>query len=53
MDSAQYKDLNLPVRILLGPGPSMVSPRVLRAMVTPPVGYMDPTYLAVMQETKE
>ncbi len=53
MDATQFKDLNLPSRILLGPGPSMVPPRVLRAMATPPVGYMDPTYLAVMQETKE
>ena len=53
MEATQYKDLDLPARILLGPGPSMVSSRVLRAMATPPVGYMDPTYLAVMQETKE
>ena len=53
MDASQFTDLNLPSRILLGPGPSMVSPRVLRAMATPPVGYMDPTYLKVMQETKE
>jgi alanine-glyoxylate transaminase/serine-glyoxylate transaminase/serine-pyruvate transaminase len=53
MNAAQFKDLNLPTRILLGPGPSMVPPRVLRAMATPPVGYMDPTYLSVMQETKQ
>lgn len=53
MDAAQFRDLNLPARILLGPGPSMVPPRVLRSMATPPVGYMDPTYLAVMRETKE
>ena len=48
MDASQFKDLDLPSRILLGPGPSMVPPRVLRAMATPPVGYMDPTYLAVI-----
>ena len=30
----------------------MVPPRVLRVMATPPVGYLDPAYLAVMQETK-
>lgn len=53
MDATQFKDLDLPSRILLGPGPSMVPPRVLRAMATPPVGYMDPTYLAVMQESKD
>ena len=53
MQAAHYKDLDLPARILLGPGPSMVPARVLRAMANPPVGYMDPTYLAVMQETKQ
>ena len=53
MDANQYTDLNLPSRILLGPGPSMVPPRVLRAMATPPVGYMDPEYLKVMDETRE
>jgi alanine-glyoxylate transaminase/serine-glyoxylate transaminase/serine-pyruvate transaminase len=53
MDASQYRDLNLPSRILLGPGPSMVPPRVLRTMATPPVGYMDPEYLKVMGETKE
>jgi len=30
-----YADLNTPERILLGPGPSMVHPRVLRAMAHP------------------
>jgi alanine-glyoxylate transaminase/serine-glyoxylate transaminase/serine-pyruvate transaminase len=53
MDATEFTDLDLPSRILLGPGPSMVPPRVLRAMATPPVGYMDPTYLAIMRETKE
>ena len=48
-----FKDLNLSSRILLGPGPSMVPPRVLRAMATPPVGYMDPEYIQVMSEVKE
>ncbi len=48
-----YYDLDLPARLLLGPGPSMVHPRVLRAMATPLVGYLDPSYLAVMDETQE
>jgi len=52
MPPSQFTDLDLPNRILLGPGPSMVPPRVLRAMATPPTGYMDPTYLQVMAETK-
>jgi alanine-glyoxylate transaminase/serine-glyoxylate transaminase/serine-pyruvate transaminase len=52
MNKKQYADLDLPPRILLGPGPSMVPSRVLRAMATPPVGYMDPSYLKVMAEVK-
>lgn len=47
-----YYDLDLPLRLLLGPGPSMVHPRVLRVMATPLVGYLDPSYLAVMDETQ-
>lgn len=42
-----------PVRILLGPGPSMVHPRVLRAMSMPLVGHLDPAFLALMEETKQ
>jgi alanine-glyoxylate transaminase/serine-glyoxylate transaminase/serine-pyruvate transaminase len=53
MTMDQMRDLNLSVRILLGPGPSMIPPRVLRAMATPPVGYMDPEYIQVMAEVKE
>ena len=40
-------------RLLLGPGPSMVHPRVLRAMATPPVGHMDPQFFAIMDETQD
>jgi len=53
MTAKQYADLDLSPRILLGPGPSMVPARVLRAMATPPVGYMDPEYVRVMGEVKE
>ncbi len=31
MDPNNYHDLDLSPRVLLGPGPSMVAPRVLRA----------------------
>lgn len=44
------KDLNTPNRILLGPGPSSVHPRVLRTMATALVGYLDPEWLALMDE---
>ena len=41
-----------PPRLLLGPGPSMVHPRVLRAMSMPLVGHLDPAFLEIMEETQ-
>jgi alanine-glyoxylate transaminase/serine-glyoxylate transaminase/serine-pyruvate transaminase len=41
-----------PVRTLLGPGPSEVSPRVLAALSRPPIGHLDPAFLALMEETQ-
>lgn len=40
-------------RILLGPGPSPVPQRVLRAMAAPTLGHLDPQYLAIMDATCE
>ncbi len=40
-------------RLLLGPGPSNVHPRVLRAMATPLVGHLDPQFLQIMNECQE
>src|SRR6185369_12771509 len=40
-------------RVLLGPGPSPVSQRVLRALGAPTLGHLDPQYLAIMDETCE
>ncbi len=48
-----YQDLNISPRILLGPGPSMVAPRVLNALSTPVIGHLDPEFLALMQEVQE
>lgn len=42
--------MRVPQRILLGPGPSTVDPRVLRAMATPLVGHLDPAFLEIMNE---
>jgi alanine-glyoxylate transaminase/serine-glyoxylate transaminase/serine-pyruvate transaminase len=42
----------IPPRILLGPGPSMVDPRVLQAMAKPLVGHLDPIFLKLMDETQ-
>jgi alanine-glyoxylate transaminase/serine-glyoxylate transaminase/serine-pyruvate transaminase len=46
------RPLQPPSRVLLGPGPSNVHPRVLRAMSTPLVGHLDPAFLEIMDETK-
>ncbi len=48
----QFPDLNTPERILLGPGPSMVSPRVLRAMAHPLLGHLDPQFVGLMKEVQ-
>ena len=50
MNATNYQDLDPVQRILLGPGPSTASPRVLRAMSTPLVGHLDPQFLDVMNE---
>jgi len=43
-------DLLPGARILLGPGPTMADPRVLRAMATPLLGQFDPEFTAIMGE---
>ncbi|MCY4580296.1 MAG: alanine--glyoxylate aminotransferase family protein [Chloroflexi bacterium] len=43
----------VPSRILLGPGPSNVSPRVLQAMMQPMIGYLDPDFMLIMDEVRE
>src|SRR5437899_8694620 len=45
--------LNPPSRLLLGPGPSDVHPRVLTAMATPLLGHLDPEFLVLMNETQD
>lgn len=42
-----------PHRILLGPGPSMVDPRVYQAMASPLIGHTDPDFFGVLQDTSE
>ena len=44
--------LDLPSRLLLGPGPSNVSPRVLQALSIAPVGHLDPLFLKIMDESQ-
>lgn len=50
---ATVGELNPSPRVLMGPGPSDVHPRVLRAMTTPLLGHLDPEFLGVMNETQE
>ncbi len=43
---------DLPRRILMGPGPSDVHPRVLGAMARPTIGHLDPAFVALMDDIK-
>lgn len=40
-------------RVLLGPGPSMTHPRVMRALSAPTVGHLDPDLLALYAEEQD
>ena len=43
---------NPPIRILLGPGPSDIHPRVLQAIGKGTVGHLDPYYLQIMDQVQ-
>ena len=53
MANVSYQHLNPPVRILMGPGPSNVHPRVQLAMAAPMVGHLDPYFVKIMDDTVE
>jgi len=42
-----------PIRLLMGPGPSAIHPRVLQAMAAPTVGHLDPFFLEVMDHLQQ
>jgi alanine-glyoxylate transaminase / serine-glyoxylate transaminase / serine-pyruvate transaminase len=50
--TSDLSDLNVPYRLLLGPGPSLVHPRVYRAMTAPVIGYMDPVFIQLLDDTQ-
>jgi alanine-glyoxylate transaminase/serine-glyoxylate transaminase/serine-pyruvate transaminase len=52
-DAPDVGELTPPDRTLMGPGPSEVNPRVLRAMSTPLVGHLDPSFVQIMNEVQE
>lgn len=41
-----------PRRILMGPGPSDISPYVLQALSRPTIGHLDPLFIGMMDEVK-
>ena len=43
----------IPKRLLLCPGPSEVDPQVLRSLIQPPLGHLDPVLLAMMSELQD
>ncbi|HKP86082.1 MAG TPA: alanine--glyoxylate aminotransferase family protein [Blastocatellia bacterium] len=48
-----YEPFEPPHRVLLGPGPSPVDDRVLRAMSAPVLGHLDPLFLRCMDDIQE
>lgn len=44
---------NPPARMLMGPGPSDVSPRVLAALSRPTIGHLDPAFVGMMDEVRD
>lgn len=47
-----YAELNPTERVLMGPGPSNVPPRVLQAMALPTIGHLDPEFVQIMDGIK-
>ncbi len=52
MTDARRNAPHLPPRILMGPGPSDVSPRVLAAGARPTIGHLDPEFQILMDGIK-
>lgn len=48
----EFAEFQPPRRLLLGPGPSDVSERVLRALARPTLGHLDPAFVGLMDEIK-
>lgn len=52
INGTQYADIDPGVRVLMGPGPSDVPPRVLQALSAPCIGHLDPYFLSTMDQTQ-
>lgn len=47
------KSFHPPSRTLMGPGPSDVHPRILKAMARTTIGHLDPSFIEMMDEVKQ
>src|SRR5260370_8799661 len=46
-------ELNPSYRLLLGPGPCNVDPRILRMASAPQLGHIDPEFFSILEETAQ
>lgn len=53
LNANDFRDIDPGQRVLMGPGPSDVPPRVLQALSAPCIGHLDPAFLAIMNETQD
>ncbi|MCC6366953.1 MAG: alanine--glyoxylate aminotransferase family protein [Bryobacterales bacterium] len=51
--SISFSPLNPPRRLLFGPGPTMVEPRVYQAMTKPVVSHLDPYFFEVVEDCRK
>ena len=51
-NASEFRDIDPGQRVLMGPGPSDVPPRVLQALSAPCIGHLDPAFLSIMNETQ-
>jgi alanine-glyoxylate transaminase/serine-glyoxylate transaminase/serine-pyruvate transaminase len=53
MNTAAIRPADPPTRLLLGPGPGMPHPRVMRALASPTLGHLDPEMLNIFAQEQE
>ncbi len=53
IDAPAAPAIDMSPRVLLGPGPDMVHPRVTAAMTAPLLGHLDPDFLGLMDRTQQ
>src|SRR5579862_3588654 len=53
ISSTTLAPLNPPRRLLFGPGPTMVDPRVYEALSKPLVGHLDPYFIGILEDVQQ